>query len=235
MYKIAIIEDSEAVNNALAAFCRKLNHGAEVDQFFDRTSAEAAIKQKNYSLVVLDIELPPEKNAGIGLINVNSQCHKSPVIVVSGLDSSVYRSIMYQLDVWDFLEKPIAPDGQMFLAAAMRVLRDTHNSQGEKSLQDQQAQAEEDLFVDHDTGKASYKGKPLNIPHTAKIILQRVYKNKGSLVTYEELFDLVKSGKNNDTIRQHVKTIRDALKEVGESEGHVEAMVRVGKTPRICS
>ena len=224
MYKIAIIEDSKAVNNALAEFCRRLDQSAEVDQFFDRASAETGIKQNDYSLIVVDIELPPEKNAGIGLINVNSQYHKSPVIVVSGLDSSVYRSIMYQLDIWDFLEKPIAPDGQMFLAAAMRVLRDTRNSQGAQSVQDQQAESEEDLFVDHETGKASFKGKPLNIPHTAKIILQKVYKHKGGLVTYEELFELVKSGKNNDAIRQHVKTIRDALKEVGESEGHVEVI-----------
>jgi len=224
MYKIAIIEDSKAVNNALAEFCRQLDQSAEVDQFFDRASAEMGIKQTDYSLIVVDIELPPEKNAGIGLINVNSQYHKSPVIVVSGLDSSVYRSIMYQLDIWDFLEKPIAPDGQMFLAAAMRVLRDTRNSQGAQSAQDQQVESEEDLFVDHETGKASFKGRPLNIPHTAKIILQKVYKNKGGLVTYEELFELVKSGKNNDAIRQHVKTIRDALKDVGESEGHVEVI-----------
>ncbi|SDB28844.1 DNA-binding response regulator, OmpR family, contains REC and winged-helix (wHTH) domain [Pseudomonas sp. NFACC23-1] len=224
MYKIAIIEDSKAVNNALAEFCRQLDQSAEVDQFFDRASAETGIKQNDYSLIVVDIELPPEKNAGIGLINVNSQYHKSPVIVVSGLDSSVYRSIMYQLDIWDFLEKPIAPDGQMFLAAAMRVLRDTRNSQGAQSAQGQQAESEEDLFVDHETGKASFKGKPLNIPHTAKIILQKVYKNKGGLVAYEELFELVKSGKNNDAIRQHVKTIRDALKEVGASEGHVEVI-----------
>lgn len=224
MYKIAIIEDSEVVNNALAEFCRRLDQSAEVDQFFDRASAETGIKENNYSLIVVDIELPPEKNAGIGLINVNSQYHKSPVIVVSGLDSSVYRSIMYQLDIWDFLEKPIAPDGQMFLAAAMRVLRDKRNSQTMQSVQDQQAQAEEDLFVDHETGKASFKGQPLNIPHTAKIILQKVYKSRGGLVTYDELFDLVKSGKNNDAIRQHVKTIRDALKEVGESEGHIEVI-----------
>lgn len=224
MYKIAIIEDSKAVNNALAEFCRQLDQSSEVDQFFDRASAEIGIKQNDYSLIVVDIELPPEKNAGIGLINVNSQYHKSPVIVVSGLDSSVYRSIMYQLDIWDFLEKPIAPDGQMFLAAAMRVLRDRRNSQGKQSAQDQQAESEEDLFVDHETGKASFKGKPLNIPHTAKIILQKVYKSKGGLVTYEELFELVKSGKNNDAIRQHVKTIRDALKEVGESEGLVEVI-----------
>jgi DNA-binding response OmpR family regulator len=224
MYKIAIIEDSEAVNNALASFCLKLNHRVEVNQFFDRTSAEEAIKENNYSLIVLDIELPPEKNAGIGLISVNSQHYKSPVIVVSGLDSSVYRSIMYQLDVWDFLEKPIAADGQMFLAAAMRVLRDTQRPQNKQDSQEQKEQALDDLVIDHDTGKASFKGKPLNIPHTAKTILKRIYNAKGSLVPYEDFFDLVRSGKNNDAIRQHIKTIRDVLKDVEESEEHIEVI-----------
>ncbi|RZO10684.1 response regulator transcription factor [Pseudomonas moorei] len=216
MYKIAIIEDSEAVNNALAGFCRKFNGDTEVDQFFDRASAEAAIKENNYSLIVLDIELPPERNAGIGIINENSKCYRSPVMVVSGLDSSVYRSIMYELDVWDFLEKPIAPDGQSFLAAAMRVLRAQQSTQVEE--------VEEDLTINHNTAKASYKGKRLNIPQTAKMILYKIYKAKGALVSYEDLFELVKSGKNKESIRQHIKTIRDALKDVGELKDHVEVI-----------
>jgi DNA-binding response OmpR family regulator len=225
MYKIAVVEDSEAVNNALAEFCRKLSHDVEVDQFFGRETAEAAIKKNNYSLIVLDVELPPEKNAGIGIINTNSQCYKSPVIVVSGLDSSVYRSIMYQLDVWDFLEKPIAPDGQMFLAAAMKVLRITADSTEEQVEPVEFDQMLEESFViDQDTGKASYKGMPLNIPQTAKLILQKIYKSRGDLVTYEELYDFVGSGKNRETIRQHVKTVRDALKDVGVSEAHVEVI-----------
>lgn len=223
MYKIAIIEDSATVNNALADFCRKIHQSVEVEQFYDRAHAEIAIKANNYSLIVMDIELPPERDAGIGLIHVNSHAYKSPVIVVSGLDSSVYRSIMYQLAVWDFLEKPVAPDGQMFLAAAMRVLRDSGNAQSAKASQDLDVQVEEIFSIDHDTGKASFKGKPFNIPHTAKTILQRVYKKNGALVAYDELFDLVKSGKNNDALRQHIKIIKDALREVDGTE-HVEVI-----------
>ncbi|MBB6157393.1 DNA-binding response OmpR family regulator [Pseudomonas sp. JAI115] len=216
MYKIAIIEDSETVNNALADFCRKLNGETQVDQFFDRASAQAAVKENNYSLIVLDIELPPERNAGVGIISENSKCFRSPVMVVSGLDSSVYRSIMYELDVWDYLEKPIAPDGQSFLAAAMRVLRTEQSAQVEN--------VEDEFSIDPDTAKASYKGKRLNLPETAKVMLNRFYKARGELVSYEALFDLVKTGKNKEAIRQHIKNIRDALKDVGEVKDHIHVV-----------
>ena len=41
--------------------CKKLKKDVSVDQFYDRETAERAIEQTNYSLIVLDIELPPEK------------------------------------------------------------------------------------------------------------------------------------------------------------------------------
>ena len=36
----------------------------------------------------------------------------------------------------------------------------------------------------------------------------------GDVVSYEELFDVVKSGRNRDNVRKHVSTIRDAFREV---------------------
>jgi two-component system, OmpR family, response regulator ChvI len=34
------------------------------------------------------------------------------------------------------------------------------------------------------------------------------------VVSYEELFEVVKSGRNRDNVRKHVSTIRDAFREV---------------------
>ena len=213
MKKIAVIEDHKEVNNALAAFCRELGNEYEVEQFFDRETAEAAITTTNYSLIVLDIELPPEKNAGIGIIYTNVNHHKSPVMVVSGLDPSQYRNVMTQLDVWDYLEKPIAADGQEFISSALKVLRAKNNTIS--------AQSPDTVTYDNSTGKAFYKGKPLNLPQTAKLILMPTYENRGKFVPYPDYYDLVKSGKNPDAIRQHVKTIRDALVEVGARGEHI--------------
>lgn len=213
MKKIAVIEDNEDVNNALAKFCRELGAEYKVEQFFDRESAENAIKITNYSLIVLDIELPPEKNAGIGIIYTNVNHHKSPVMVVSGLDQTQYRNVMTQLDVWDYLEKPIPADGQEFISSALKVLRAKNNEVSEQDT--------DSLTHDNSTGKVFYNGKPLNLPQTAKLILLYTYNHRGKYVPYQEYFALVKSGKNPEAIRQHVKTIRDAFTEAGIESDHI--------------
>ena len=37
---------------------------------------------------------------------------------------------------------------------------------------------------------------------------------RGEVVSYEQLFDLVKTGRSKDNVRKHVATIRDALREI---------------------
>lgn len=213
MKKIAVIEDSRDVNEALTDFCRRLGGDFEIDQFFERESAEAAIKETNYSLIVLDIELPPERNAGVGIVYTNVTHHKSPVLVVSGLEQSIYKNVMTQLNVWDYLEKPIAADGQEFISSALRILRAT--------VDIPVTQAPDSLLHDSSTGKVTYNGVPLNLPQTAKLILMRTYERRGKYVPYEDYYDLVKTGRNSDSIRQHVKTIRDAFVDAGAEADHV--------------
>ena len=37
---------------------------------------------------------------------------------------------------------------------------------------------------------------------------------QGEVVSYEDLYRVVKSGRNRDNIRKHVSTIRDAFREI---------------------
>lgn len=213
MKKIAVIEDSLDVNDALAEFCKRLGSDFEIDQFFDRESAEAAIKETNYCLIVLDIELPPEKNAGFGIVYTNVTHYKSPVLVVSGLDQSIYKNVMTQLNVWDYLEKPIAADGQEFISSVLRILR--------AKIDIPKSQSPDLIVHDGSTGKVTCSGKPLNLPQTAKLILMRTYERRGKYVPYEDYYDLVKTGRSPESIRQHVKTIRDALIEAEVGAEHI--------------
>ncbi|WP_447747761.1 response regulator transcription factor [Pseudomonas nicosulfuronedens] len=216
MRNIAVIEDSQDVNLALTEFCKKLGNDIKVDRFFDRESAESAIKETNYSLIVLDIELPPEKNAGIGIVYTNVTHHKSPVLVVSGLEQSFYKNVMGQLNVWDYLEKPIPADGQEFISTALRILR--------AKIDIPVTQTPDLLIHDSSTGKVTYDDTPLNLPQTAKLILMRTYERRGKPVPYPDYYDLVKTGKNPEAIRQHVKTIRDAFLDAGFEEQHIDVI-----------
>ena len=59
--------------------------GLQVDQWFTRDDAEAAIARERYDLVVLDIELGRERHAGVALINAINKQHGTPVLVVSAM------------------------------------------------------------------------------------------------------------------------------------------------------
>ena len=50
-----------------------------------RDEAEAAIAREAYDMVVLDIELGRERNAGIAIINAINKRQSTPVLVVSGM------------------------------------------------------------------------------------------------------------------------------------------------------
>ena len=80
--------------------------GIQVDQWFSRDEAEAAIARQAYDLVVLDIELGRERHAGVAIINaINKQRRGTPVLVVSAMPATLYRGIMKALDAWDYLQK----------------------------------------------------------------------------------------------------------------------------------
>jgi DNA-binding winged helix-turn-helix (wHTH) protein len=52
--------------------------------------------------------------------------------------------------------------------------------------------------------------------------LATLHQRAGEVVSYEELFDVVKSGRSRDNVRKHVSTIREAFKEVDEDFAGIE-------------
>lgn len=57
MTKIAVIEDDLPMSNQLKGWIESARPGIQVDQWFNRDDAEAAVAREDYDAVVLDIEL----------------------------------------------------------------------------------------------------------------------------------------------------------------------------------
>ena len=51
-------------------------------------------------------------------------------------------------------------------------------------------------------------------PLTAQRILAALHARRGEVVSYEELYQVIKSGRNRDNVRKHVSTIREAFREI---------------------
>jgi len=224
MLKVAVIEDDIPTGNQLKEWILSAKPGIRVDHWLTRDDAEAAIAREDYDLIVLDIELGRERHAGVAIINaINKRATSkgrqgTPVLVVSAMPATIYRSIMKALDAWDYLQKTTFGEAD-FIDTFLEILRATKDRKVAAAV----PEAGDELAIDPlRQSTPLWRGKRVNLPLTAQRILAVLYQNRGRAVTYDELFDVVKSGRNRDNIRKHISTIREAFRELDEDFDRIE-------------
>ena len=220
MPRVAVIEDDLPTSNQLKAWIEAAKPGITVDQWFNRDDAESAIASQRYDLVVLDIELGRERHAGVAIINAINKKDATPVLVVSAMPATIYRSIMKALDAWDYLQKATFEESD-FTDTFLEILRSVKErsaAAGEKK-----APGGAELAIDPLRQRNPiWRGQRINLPLTAQRILAALFAKSGEVVSYDELFEVVKSGRNRDNIRKHVSTIRDAFREIDPAFDAIE-------------
>jgi DNA-binding response OmpR family regulator len=220
MSKIAVIEDDLPMSNQLKGWIESAKPGIQVDQWFNRDDAEAAIARENYDAVVLDIELGRERHAGVAIINAINKQHATPVLVVSAMPAAIYRSIMKALDAWDYLQKTTFEEAD-FVDTFLDILRSA-KPKPKPAVALPSALPDELQLDPLRQNTAIWRGQRVNLPLTAQRILAALYARRGEVVSYEDLYQVVKSGRNRDNIRKHVSTIRDAFKEMDDQFDGIE-------------
>jgi len=217
MVKVAIIEDDQPMSQQLKTWVEAARPGIEVHQWFNRDDAEAAISREHYDLIVLDIELGRERHAGVAIINaINKQTERqaaTPVLVVSAMPATIYRSIMKALDAWDYLQKATFEESD-FIETFLDMLRSIKESRNHKEPAKTPTDAEQLTLDPLRQRSPMWRGQRINLPLTAQRILATMFEKRGQVVSYEDLYEVVKSGRNRDNIRKHVSTIRDAFREI---------------------
>ncbi len=219
MYKVAIIEDDPPTSDQIKDWVLAASPGIEVAQWFNRDDAESAIAREDYDMVVLDIELGRERNAGVAIINaINKSGRGTPVLVVSAMPAAIYRSIMKALDAWDYLQKTTFEEAD-FIETFLDMLRAARSRRAAAS----EPRTDTELSLDPLRQSAPlWRGKRVNVPLTAQRILAALYERQGEVVSYDELFAAVKSGRNRENIRKHISTIREAFRELDENFDRIE-------------
>ena len=216
MARVAVIEDDLPTSKQLTAWIEAASPGIAVDQWFNRDDAESAIARERYDLIVLDIELGRERHAGVAIINAINKTSATPVLVVSAMPATIYRSIMKALDAWDYLQKATFDEAD-FIDTFLEILRAVKDKAGAKQRQGGE------LAIDPLRQRnPTWRGQRINLPLTAQRLLAALLARQGDVVSYDELFDVVKSGRNRDNIRKHISTIRDAFREIDPSFEGIE-------------
>jgi len=218
--RVAIIEDDPPTSDQLKGWILSARPGLQVDQWFTRDEAEAAIARESYDLVVMDIELGRERHAGVALINAINKQHGTPVLVVSAMPATIYRSIMKALDAWDYLQKTTFEEAD-FIDTVLEMLR----ASKDRPAKPAQAPIDQELSIDPlGQGAVLWRGHRVNLPLTAQRILAALHARRGEVVSYDELFQVVKTGRNRDNVRKHISTIREAFRDIEPAFEGIESV-----------
>ncbi len=213
---IALIEDDPPTSHQLRGWIEAARPGITVHQWFSRDEAESALARERYDAVVLDIELGRERHAGVALINaINKLGMGTPVLVVSAMPAAVYRSIMKALDAWDYLQKTTFEEAD-FIDTFLDLLRSA------KTKTAVLVPASELSIDPLRQATALWRGQKINLPLTAQRILAVLHAKRGEVVSYEQLYLAIKSGRNRDNVRKHVSSIREAFKDIDPAFDGIE-------------
>lgn len=133
------------------------------------------------------------------------------------MPGDIYKSIMRELDAWDYLQKPFDP--QALLTVIDMALRSTqvdvktgiaHSASVRRG-----ASAYSELSINPlELAHSRWRGKKLGLTLTQQRIAYLLYENKGRLVSTRQIYDLLATGKNATNVRAHISSIRESFRSV---------------------
>ncbi|WP_343826997.1 response regulator transcription factor [Clostridium subterminale] len=211
MVKIIIIEDTETIRQELTTFLNR--YGYEVIAPTDFENIISIIEKEEPNLILLDINLPVFD--GFYICREVRKTSQVPIIVVTSRDSDMDELMSMNLGADDFVTKPY--NTQILLARINSVLKRVN--QGNEG--NQEILVYNDLKLNLSNGTINCGENTLEITKNELKILYYLIKNKGSIVSREDLMDyLWKSNLfvDDNTLSVNVTRLRKKLDEIGVKE-----------------
>jgi len=206
--KIIIIEDTETIRQELATFLNR--YGYEVIAPTNFENIISIIEKEEPNLILLDINLPVFD--GFYICREVRKTSQVPIIVVTSRDSDMDELMSMNLGADDFITKPY--NTQILLARINSVLKRVN--QGNEG--NQEILVYNDLKLNLSNGTINCGDNALEITKNELKVLYYLIKNKGNIVSREDLMDyLWKSNLfvDDNTLSVNVTRLRKKLEEIG--------------------
>ena len=177
MKNILIVEDDETIRDELKTFLQRYNYNALVIKDFKNVLEEILIA--NADLILLDINLPVFD--GFYICREIRKESNVPIIVVTSRDSDIDELMSMNLGADDFITKPY--NTQILLARINSILKRVYLKEVQEII------VYKDLTLNLSNGTINYKDSILDLTKNEIKILSYLIKNKGKIISRENLMD----------------------------------------------
>lgn len=203
MPKIKIIEDDLSIAKELKETLENAGLEATITTNFSDILKE--LKQDPVDLILLDINLP-KLNGEVLLQQIRKE-YNTPVIMVTSKNNELDEVLSMSYGADDYITKPYNPT--ILLLRIEAVLK--------RSMTQQEVLNYHDVKVIPQKGILSYQEKEIVLTKNEMIIFLYLLKNKGRIVTRDELMtDLWNNNEyiNDNALTVNISRLRSKLKEM---------------------
>lgn len=210
MNDIVIVEDSTADNQMLASLVRPLTSG-EVVQAYTRQEGDRLIKERQFSLAIVDLDLGPEpaevfsKYGGFDLLSALVQLG-TPTIIVSGTSEENLPKIATALKAFDFVSKPISEPE--FINKVKHALEAPHSTTSTEQAWPKNLQPDP-----KNNPGVLWKGKPIRLSLTQYRLLNKLIFKPGTPVPNKVLAQALGTTDSDNALAVQITLIRKKFKE----------------------
>ncbi len=198
--KVLLIEDDAILGESLVEYTR--NHGIETTWLQDEGRFAEILSVKSFDVIVLDLILRRQRGEDI-LLEIRAMGVTTPVLVLTAKRELQDKETCFDRGADDYLTKPFEPKELLLRIRALskRKVRESVVSIGK-------------LKVDTNT-KTVWRegGEQVNLSARAWDLLYLLLKNRGRLVTKEQILSYVWGDTvvGEEVIRFYIKELRKVL------------------------
>lgn len=207
MKRIIIIEDSEVIREELRSFLSKYGYDIVLAMDFENILEE--IKELNGDLILLDVNLPVFD--GYYICREIRKESDIPIIIVTSRDSEVDELMSMNLGADDFVTKPY--NTQILLARIESILR-----RASRVVESSDLLEHNGMTLNLSNGTVNYGGESLEITKNELKILSYLMKNKGNIVSREDLMTYLWNSDffvDDNTLSVNITRLRKKLESIG--------------------
>lgn len=207
---ILVVDDDEDLQNLLGVKFR--NEGFKVLRATDGESAVNMVREKNPSLVILDVNMPKMNGLDVcKTLKSDEKTRNIPIIMLTVKTEMIDRILGLEFGADDYMTKPFSV--RELILRVKNILNRVYNNQEKKSRFQFGI-----LSMDLDTHEVRVKDQPVQLTPTEFKLLAGLMGKPGQVKSRDFLLEQV--WEYNDkvysrTVDTHIQRLRSKIKEAG--------------------
>jgi DNA-binding response OmpR family regulator len=210
--KILLVEDDELASEMIYMFLEE--NGFDVTAVFTATDSVAYVKNNEYDIVILDINLPDFN--GYEVLKSIKRYSSIPVIVTSAYGDTKSKLLAFKYGASDYMVKPV--DLEELEARIWVQLSKTSEIKTE----------DERKVFEIKEGTIYFKQSPLNLTTIEFEVMEILIKNANQVVKREELVESLSALSSQRSLDNHIKNIRKKIGDNGSKSNYLKTEYGVG-------